>query len=148
MFLAHLTGRVAPDALERAFSADFVAADSAAILLLREDGRVVSPALARSRGVLHFAYRVALAPEVPAATAFEEGWIDAIGTSDEAAAWERDPAFSGAARQAASAQLSIPSREGALALERARFALIQASEEKRERIDAFFASRRGGNTAP
>jgi len=116
--------------------------------VLREGRRVVSPALARSRGVLHFAYRVALAPGIPAATAFEEGWIDAIGTEEDLARWERDAAFSRPAQGAASSLLSFPSREGALALERARFALIQASDDKRVRIDAFFASRRRRSARP
>ena len=142
MFVAHLSGRTAPEALERALSADFVAADPGAVLVLREGGRALSAAVARARGVLHFAYRVARAPEVAAATAFEEGWIDALGTADDLARWERDGNLSETARAAASSLLSSPSRAGALALERARFALIQASGEKRDRIDAFFASRR------
>ena len=141
MFVSHLSGRVSPDVLDRALSADFVAADPDAVLVLREGGRAVSPALARRRGVLHFPYRVVLAPEVAAETAFEEGWIDALGTADEAARWQSGGELSWAARAAASSLLSAPSRAGALALERAHFALIQASDAKRERIDAFFASR-------
>lgn len=130
MFLAHLAGRVAPESLERALSAEFVAADPRAELVLRDGGRVLSPALARSRGVLRFAYRVAL------------------GTEADAARRERDATVSRAAQAAASSLLSFPSREGALALERARFALLQASEEKRARIDAFFASRPGRSARP
>jgi enoyl-CoA hydratase/carnithine racemase len=146
MFVSHLSGRVSPGVLESALSADFVAADPDAVLVLREGGRVVSPALARRRGVLHFAYRVTLAPEVAAETAFEEGWVDAIGTAADLDRWRAGDELSWEARAAASALLSAPSRSGALALERAHFALIQASEGKVPKIDAFFASR--GSRSP
>jgi enoyl-CoA hydratase/carnithine racemase len=141
MFVSHLSGRVLPDVLESALSADFVAADPDSTLVLREGRRAISPAVARRRGVHHFAYRVTLAPEVSARAAFEEGWVDALGTAADLAAWQRGGELSWAARAAASSLMAVPSRAGALALERAHFALIQASEEKRERIDAFFASR-------
>jgi hypothetical protein len=141
MFVSHLSGRVSPEVLESALSADFVAADPESVLVLRDGRRTLSPALARRRGVLHFAYRVTLAPEVPAKTAFDEGWIDALGTAEDVGRWRSGGELSWEARAAASSLLSAPSRSGALALERAHFALIQASDEKRERIDAFFASR-------
>ncbi len=148
MFVSHLSGRVCPDVLERALSADFVAADSDAVLVLREGNRAVSPGAARRRGVLHFAYRVTLAPEVAASKAFEEGWIDALGTAEDLERWRRGGDLSWTARAAASSLLTRPSRAGALALERAHFALIQASEEKRTRIDAFFASRDSRSERP
>jgi len=141
MFASHLSGRVSPGVLESALSADFVAADPDSVLVLREGPRAVSPAMARRRGVLHFAYRVTLAPEVPARTAFDEGWIDALGTAEDLDRWRSGGELSWNGRVTASSLLSAPSRSGALALERAHFALIQASAEKRERIDAFFASR-------
>jgi hypothetical protein len=146
MFVSHLSGRVLPAVLESALSADFVTADPGALLVLREGARSVSPALARRRGVLHFAYRVTLAPEVPAPAAFDEGWIDALGTAEDLERWRNGGALSWDARAATASLLSAPSRSGALALERAHFALIQASGEKTGRIDAFFASR--GSRSP
>ena len=141
MDVAYLTGRVGPGALEEAFLAGFAAADPHAVLCLRDGDLSVSPAAARRRGVLHFPYRVALAPEVSARAAFEEGWIDAIASDGEWAAWERDGALSRAARAGASRLLAVPSTAGALALERAHFALLQAGSDKLEGIDAFFAKR-------
>jgi len=141
MHVAHLTGRVGPRALEEAFSADFAAADPDAVLCLRDGELSVSPAAARRRGVRHFPYRVALAPEVSARTAFDEGWIDAIASGRDWAAWERDGTLSRAARAGASRLLSAPSAAGALALERAHFALLQAGADKIEGIDAFFERR-------
>jgi len=141
MDVARLTGRVGPEALERALSADFAAADPDAVLCLREGEVSVSPAAARRRGVLHFSYRVALAPEVSARAAYEEGWIDAIAGDREWAAWESDGTLSRAARSSASRLLAVPSLASALALERAHFALLQAGADKIEGIDAFFERR-------
>ncbi len=141
MLLAHISGRTSPETLETALQARFTAADPGSVLVLREGDRMLSPAVARARGVLHFAYRVAVAPEVSAKTAFEEGWIDAIVDAGELDAWERGGALSRAARSASAALLSPRPSAAALALERAHFALIQASPDKREGIAAFFEKR-------
>jgi hypothetical protein len=141
MNVAHLKGRVGPGALEEALSADFAAVDPDAVLCLRDGEVSVSPAAARRRGILHFSYRVALAPEVSARTAFEEGWIDALASDAQWAAWEREGTLSRAARASASRLLAVPSAAGALALERAHFALLQAGPDKIEGIDAFFGKR-------
>ena len=141
MKVAHLKGRVGPRLLEEAFSADFAVADPGAVLCLRDGARAVSPAAARRRGVPHFPYRVALAPEIPARRAFEEGWIDALATEPEWKAWEESGALSVAARASASRLLDVPSAAGALALERAHFALLQAAPDKIEGIGAFFEKR-------
>jgi hypothetical protein len=141
MMVAHLKGRVGPRILEEALSADFAVADPGAVLCLRDGARAVSPAAARRRGVLHFPYRIALAPEVPAQSAFEEGWIDALATEPEWRAWEESGALSVAARASASRLLDVPSAAGALALERAHFALLQAAPDKIEGIGAFFERR-------
>ena len=141
MNVAHLAGRVGPGALEEALSADFAAADPDAVLCLRDGERSVSPAAARRRGILHFSYRVALDPEVSARTAYEEGWIDAIASGREWSAWELDGTLSRAAQACASRLLAAPSSAGALALERAHFALLQAGADKIEGIDAFFERR-------
>jgi hypothetical protein len=141
MMVAHLTGRVGPRALEEALSADFAVADPEAVLCLRDGARAISAAAARRRGVLHFPYRVALAPEIPARSAFEEGWIDALATVAEWKGWGENGALSIAARAAASRLLDVPSAAGALALERAHFALLQAAPDKIEGIGAFFEKR-------
>jgi enoyl-CoA hydratase/carnithine racemase len=141
MIVAHLKGRVGPEALEGALSADFAVADPDAVLCLRDGNRAVSPATGRRRGVLHFPYRVALAPEVSARAAFEEGWIDALATEQEWKAREESGAVSNAARASASRLLDVPSISGALALERAHFALLQAASDKIEGIGAFFEKR-------
>jgi len=141
MFLAHLSGRPSPESLETALRAGFVVADPGCVLVLRDGDRAVSAAVARARGILHFAYRLAIAPEVPATTAFEEGWIDAILTAAELASWEREGKLSPAALEASSSLLSRPPGAADLALERAHFALIQAAPDKREGIDAFFEKR-------
>ena len=141
MIAAHLKGRVGPEALEEALSSDFAAADPDAVLHLRDGEVAVSPAVARRRGILHFPYRVAIAPEVSARTAFQEGWIDALATESEWAVWESNGTLSRAARACASRLLDVPSAAGALALERAHFALLQAGPDKIEGIDAFFEKR-------
>ena len=141
MNVAHLKGRVGPGALEEALSADFAAADPDAVLSLRDGELSVSPAVARRRGILHFSYRVALAPEVSARTAFEEGWIDALASDRDWAAWESDGTISRAARASAGRLLAVPSSAGALALARAHIALLQAGADKSEGIDAFFERR-------
>jgi hypothetical protein len=141
MFLAHLSGRSSPETLETALKAGFVVAEPGSVLLLREGNRIVSPAIARARGILHFVYRIAAAPEVAAATAFEEGWIDALLTADELASWKSEGRLSPAALAATTSLLSRGPAAADLALERARFALIQASPDKREGIDAFFEKR-------
>jgi hypothetical protein len=103
--------------------------------------RTISAAAARRRGVLHFLYRIAIAPEVPARSAFEEGWIDALATEAEWKSWDEEGALSIAARASASRLLDVPSAAGALALERAHFALLQAEPDKIEGIGAFFEKR-------
>jgi enoyl-CoA hydratase/carnithine racemase len=141
MNVAYLKGRVGPGALEDALSADFAAADPDAVLCLRDGEHALSSAAARRRGILHFGYRVALAPEISARTAFEEGWVDALANEGEWAAWEAEGSLSRAARASASRLLDVPSAAGALALERAHFALLQAGGDKIEGIDAFFEKR-------
>lgn len=120
----------------------FVAAHPEAIVVLRRGEDCVSASLLARRGVPRLLYRLSLAPEVPAREGFAEGWIDLLAESQEQAE-ERlvDSALSLAARRAVSRLADFPSREAALALERAEFALIHARGDKKEGIGAFFARR-------
>jgi hypothetical protein len=141
MEFAYLSGRVSPSSLEAAFERDLVFAAPDAVLVLREAETTASPALLSRRGVRHLAYRLALSPEVPAAAAFEEGWIDAVGSREEIERTLSDARLSALARGAAARRTSFPSRSAALALERAEFAWLNALPDKQEGIRAFFEKR-------
>ncbi len=141
MEFAHLSGRVSPRALEEALGIDLVFAEHGAILILRDDRGTASPTVLGRRGVRHLAYRLALSPEISAATAFEEGWIDGLGSREEIDESFSAASLSLAARAAAARRLSFPSRSGALALERAEFAWLNALADKHEGIGAFFEKR-------
>jgi hypothetical protein len=139
---AYLSGRVSPAALSEALERDFVFAAPATTLRFRDGDEVASIEALRARGALHLAYRIAMADEVAAEEAFEEGWIDGI-VKDEAACRQylARSDLSPRARNAALRLLRFPSRRAALALERAEFALIQAASDKQEGIRAFFERR-------
>lgn len=141
MNYAYLSGRVSPAALERAMENELVFADREAVLVLREGPVAASPVLLTRRGVRHLARRLALEPEVPAAAAFAEGWIDGLGTREEIDRSFTDPALAELARRAGSRRMSFPSRAAGLALERAEFALLNALPDKQEGIGAFFERR-------
>jgi hypothetical protein len=141
MDFGYLSDRVSPRALEDALSSDLVFADPRAVLLLRDGEVWASPAVLARRGVRHLAYRLAVAPEVAAAAAFEEGWIDGLGSRGEIEASFSAAALSLAARAAAARRLSFPSRSGSLALERAEFGWLNSLPEKQEGIRAFFGKR-------
>lgn len=141
MEFEYLSGRVSPPSLEAAFGRDLVFAAPDAVLILREGTTTASPALLSRRGVRHLSYRLALSPEVPAATAFDEGWIDALGSRGEIERALSEGGLSALARGAASRRASFPSRSAALALERAEFAWLNALPDKQEGIRAFFEKR-------
>ena len=141
MDFAYLSGRVAPRALDAALDADLVFASSDAVFILRDGAETASPSRLARRGVRHLAYRLALYPEVPAVTAFEEGWIDGVGSRDEIDNSLSGAALSLAARTAGARRMSFPSRAGSLAIERAEFALLNAIQDKHEGIRAFFEKR-------
>jgi hypothetical protein len=134
----YLTGVADVQALAEALDGGFVFAHPEAVLRLRDGDRAVPASTLMSRGVPRAFYRLAVAPEVPAAVAFEEGWIDGLaGSEEEAKAALLDPSLSLSARLAAARLLRAPSRQAALARERAEFALLQAGADKAEGIAAF-----------
>lgn len=139
MEISFLSGTIEPAVFEAAAKTGFVAAHPESVVVLCRGDGAVSPALLARRGVPRLLYRMSVAPEVPAREAFSEGWIDLLAESRaEAEAWLQGPALSRAARESAARLADFPSRESALALERAEFALIHAREDKREGIGAFF----------
>src|SRR5262249_2177774 len=117
-------------------------ASPGSVLVLREGDSSASPAELARRGVRHLAYRLARSPEGSAETAFEEGWVDGMGTAEDLEGSLARGAPSAPAPAAASRRLSFPSRRAALALERAEFALLNALPDKQEGIDAFFGRRK------
>jgi hypothetical protein len=139
---AFLAGRVRPRALTDALERDLIFAAPGTILRFREGDEVASIEALRARGALHLLYRIAVSGEITAEDGLDEGWIDAI-VADEAACREllSRADLSPRARDAALRLLRFPSRRAALALERAEFALIQASSDKEEGIRAFFERR-------
>ena len=141
MEVAYLSGRVSPQSLEAAFARDLVFAAPDAVLVLREGRDAASPAVLARRGVRRLAYRLAASPEVSAETAFEEGWIDGVGSRDEIHNSFSDGRLSAVARCAAGRRMSFPSRSAALALERAEFAWLNALPDKHVGIRAFFEKR-------
>ena len=144
MEFAYLAGRVSPRPLEEALGKGLVFAAPGAVLVLRDEISWASPARLAGRGVRHLAYRLALSPEVSAEAAFEEGWIDGVASREELERSLSGGPVSAAAREAASRRLAFPSRQAALALERAEFALLNAMPDKIEGIDAFFEKRKAG----
>ena len=142
MRISYLSGRVEPSTFEAALAEGVLAASPDAVLVLCRGEESVSAARLARRGVPRLLYRLSVAPEVPAREAFAEGWIDILADSkEEAEARLSDPLLSRAAREAAARLADFPSRESALALERAEFALIHSRDDKREGIGAFFARR-------
>ena len=148
MDFAYLQGRVSPSSLEKALGSGLLFASPDAVLVLRDDRVTASPSALLRRGVPRLAYRLALAPEVPAAAAFEEGWIDGLGSREEVERAVSDGSLSAAARLAASRRMSFPSRRASLALERAEFAWLNALPDKSEGISAFFEKRKPRFSAP
>ncbi|MGH9443561.1 MAG: hypothetical protein ACRD16_14935 [Thermoanaerobaculia bacterium] len=142
MEFVYLSGTVSPESLESAIESDLVFAHPDAILVLRRGESMASPSRLARRGVRRLAYRLALSPEVSAADAFEEGWIDGVGSQPEIERSLSDSSLSVAARRAAARRMAFPSRASALALERAEFAWLNSLPDKREGIDAFFEKRK------
>jgi enoyl-CoA hydratase/carnithine racemase len=142
MEFAYLAGRVPPRSLEDALAQDLVFASPDAVFVLREGQQAASPVLLTRRGVPHLAYRLAVSPEVFASAAFEEGWIDGIGSREEIEISFSEASLSSAARRAAARRMNFPSRSAALALERAEFAWLHALPDKQEGIGAFFQKRK------
>ena len=142
MEYAFLAGRVSPESLDAVLACDLIFAAPGTVLVLREGETAASVSLLARRGVRRLPYRLALSPEVPAESAFEEGWIDGVGPREQIERAFSDPSLSAAARFAAARRMSFPSRSASLALERAEFALLNALPDKREGIDAFFEKRR------
>lgn len=142
MECAFLAGRVSPESLDAALDCDLIFAAPETVLILREGESTASVSLLARRGVRRLPYRLAMSPEVPAESAFEEGWIDGIGSREQIEKAFSDASLSLSARFAAARRMSFPSRAASLALERAEFALLNALPDKREGIDAFFENRK------
>jgi len=142
MEYAFLAGRVSPESLDAALACDLMFAAPETVLVLREGESTASVSLLARRGVRRLPYRLAISPEVPAESAFEEGWIDGIGSREQIEEAFSNASLSPSARLAAARRMSFPSRAASLALERAEFALLNALPDKREGIEAFFEKRR------